>query len=322
MARARAQEKIERFLGRGRRRRRGDRGMGGSNFTNHPSRRISFAMKKEGAKHHYLPRFYLKQWTNSDGELCEFRHEFKIVRHRMTSTKGTGYVRGLYTFDGLPPEAADFLEAKFFMQADAHASVALDQLLAHKVDLIEPYKSAWSRFIMTLIYRNPEAIARLRHLVIDGLPKELEQSRSVWEATQSNTGPLDFDDYKEAFSDRNSQRVTLMFLRMVMDGEKVGQLLNSMAWAVLTFNRVRYSLLTSDRPYVMTNGIGNEDGHIVLPISPRTIFIAARNQRTMRQILDLCNDESLRMDEKLNNIVARQSHRFVYSTNADQLLRC
>ena len=125
----------------------------GSRFTNFTSGPIRFAMTKEGAKHHYLPKFYLKRWTNAKGELCEFRQSYKIVSHRMTNPDGTGYVRGLYTFDGLPPEAADVLETKFFMQTDTHASLALDQLLAHKVDLIEPYKSAWSRFIMTLMYR-------------------------------------------------------------------------------------------------------------------------------------------------------------------------
>ena len=276
-------------------------------------------MKKEGDRHHYLPRFYLKQWTNPEGKLCEFRREHKQIRHRMTSTKGTGYVRGLYTFDGLPPEAADFLEKKFLMQADAHASEALDQLLAYKVDLVEPHKSAWSRFLMTLIHRNQEAIARLRRLVIDGLPSGLEDYRPLWEATQSTTGPLNFEEFKDGFTKRNTQRVTQTFLRMIMDGETVGRLLNSMEKAVLTFTRSRYSLLTSDRPYVMTNGIGREDGHIVVPISPTTIFIAARNQKTMRLILDTCNNGSMRMDERLNDIVAKQSHRFVYATDAAQL---
>ncbi len=282
---------------------------------------------KEGDKHHYIPKFYLKQWAITDRQLCEFRQSHKmvrgrvtkIVRHRMTYPDGTGYVRGLYTFDGLPPEAADFLETKFFMQADTHASDALDQLLAHKVDLIEPYKSAWSRFIMTLVYRNPEAIARLRHIVLNGLPTELEEYRTLWERTQSNPGSLDFDAYKSEFADRNRQQVTLILLRTVMDSQQVGGLISSMRWAVLTFKQARYSLLTSDRPYAMTNGIGKEDGHIVLPISPTTIFIAARNQRTMQQILALCNDENVRMDEKLNDLIAKQSHRYVYATNAAQL---
>jgi hypothetical protein len=274
---------------------------------------------EQGGKHHYIPKFYLKQWAVSEGQLCEFRQSYKIVRHRMTYPDGTGYVRGLYTFDGLPPQAADFLETKFFMRADAHAKVALDQLLAHNVDLIEPYKNAWSRFIMTLIYRNPETIARLRQIVIDGLPKELEELRSKWQAARRASDPLEFDEYKASFADRNLQGFTLTFLRKIMDSEQVGGLLNAMRWAVLTFNRSCYSLLTSDRPYVMTNGIGKEDGHIVVPISPTTIFIAARNQKTMQQILSVCNDENMRMDEKLNNIVARQSHRFVYATNAAQL---
>jgi hypothetical protein len=237
----------------------------------------------------------------------------------MTVPDGTGYVRGLYTFNKLPFEAADFLEKEFFRQADTHASEALEKLLAHNVDLVEPHKSAWSRFIMTLIYRNPEQIARLRHLVLNGLPEELEEYRSMWESKQNNPGPLDFDQFKSSFTDRNRERVTLIFLRGIMDSEQVGGLINSMRWAVLTFNRARYSLLTSDRPYAMTNGIGKGDGHIVVPISATTIFIAARNQKTMDQILQACDDSRQSMDEVLNDIIARQSHRFVWATNAAHL---
>jgi hypothetical protein len=70
------------------------------------ARRVRFrerAMKrqKEGDKHHYIPKFYLKQWVNPadpNRELCEFSRPYKIVKPRRTDPDGTGYQRGLYTF--------------------------------------------------------------------------------------------------------------------------------------------------------------------------------------------------------------------------------
>ena len=52
---------------------------------------------KGGDKHHYIPKFYLKQWAGPDGRLCEFAQRYKGVEARPTYPDGTGYVRGLYT---------------------------------------------------------------------------------------------------------------------------------------------------------------------------------------------------------------------------------
>ncbi len=118
---------------------------------------------------------------------------------------------------------------------------------------------------------------------------------------------------------RDVQQGTLMLLRRIMDSEPVGRLLNSMVWGVLTFNSLRYPLLTSDRPYVMTNGLDAPAGHLVIPISPTSIFVAARSMDTMRQLDAVCKREDLRMGEKLNDIVARQSHKFVWGNTATQI---
>jgi hypothetical protein len=78
-----------------------------------------------GQKHHYLPVFYLKQWAGPDGRLCEFSRPHKVVKPRRTYPDGTGYERGLYTFEGLSPSVADFLEQQFLLRADDGAYYAL-----------------------------------------------------------------------------------------------------------------------------------------------------------------------------------------------------
>jgi hypothetical protein len=45
-------------------------------------------------------------------------------------------------------------------------------------------------------------------------------------------------------------------------------------WWVLDASKVSRRFMTSDHPLVMTNGLGRDDGHFALPISPTHLFIA------------------------------------------------
>src|SRR5437764_7727637 len=86
--------------------------------------------KANGDKHHYIPKFYLKQWVGADGRLCEFSRPYKAspenmphwrsipLRPRLTHVDGTGYQRGLYTFSELAPNIANYLEKRFLQRAD------------------------------------------------------------------------------------------------------------------------------------------------------------------------------------------------------------
>jgi hypothetical protein len=76
-------------------------------------------------KHHYIPVFYLNEWTRPDGRLTEFsRPTGKDVIPRNTSPKGTGYVRGLYRLDHLAGDAAEAYERLFFSMVDNTAKTA------------------------------------------------------------------------------------------------------------------------------------------------------------------------------------------------------
>jgi hypothetical protein len=77
----------------------------------------------DGDKHHYIPRFYLKRWTNANGRLCEFSRPYDKVKARMTSPKGTGYIPNLYTLPNLDPDLADDWERRFFLRLDDRAAL-------------------------------------------------------------------------------------------------------------------------------------------------------------------------------------------------------
>src|SRR5687767_13725486 len=107
----------------------------------------------QAPKHHYLPVFYLKQWTGPDGQLCEFSRPYKRVARLRKFPDATGYVRGLYRVSDAVPGKEDFLEDDFLKRVDDLASRALRRLLRHDINMPPEMASAWSRFLLSLLHR-------------------------------------------------------------------------------------------------------------------------------------------------------------------------
>jgi hypothetical protein len=92
--------------------------------------------------------------------------------------------------------------------------------------------------------------------------------------------------------------------------------LNKMRWSVVSFAKERHTLLTSDRPIIMTNGIVAAEDHLALPIGPRMLFIATNNVETENKIRTI--DAGIMM-RQINDRVASQARRYVYGNDNKQL---
>src|SRR5262245_3674520 len=86
-------------------------------------RRIALSQPRD---HHFVPVFYLKQWTNQDGKLIEYSKPYgnKIVA-KPVGPRATGFQTDLYAFQHLPPELAQYLEGAFLKRVDTESSAAL-----------------------------------------------------------------------------------------------------------------------------------------------------------------------------------------------------
>ena len=249
----------------------------------------------KGQRQHFIPCLYLKQWVGHNGQLCEFTRPYKVVKPRRTYPAGTGYVPGLYTFPRLPPRIANELEDYFLREVDHQADIALQVMLGNSADFNLEMRSAWSRFVMALLHRNPEAI----HRVTDEVELNLPSIHSF--------GP----------DEKRTSHAILSVLQAIMDNKIVVPVLNRMIWRVLVIDRARYPLLTSDRPIIMSNGIGKPDGHIVMPISPNQIFVAV-NSEEMFGRLD-ASVKNGRIAEVVNDQIVKQARRVVWGTDDRQL---
>jgi hypothetical protein len=154
---------------------------------------------------------------------------------------------------------------------------------------------------------------RLTNQIVNYYPSYMEELRRA-----VDTGDADaIEEFRAELSEERLERLKLQLLQMNMDSEFLGTALNRMQWAVIHFDETHHMLLTSDRPIVVTNGLAHADSHIVMPISPRRIFIAANNQETVKNLHDMAKAGGIA--QRLNNRMARQARRYVYGVDDSAL---
>lgn len=272
-------------------------------------------MRAEGQKHHYIPIFYLRRWAASDGRLVEFsrRSPRNRVVPRWTYPGGSGYGHGLYTARDTAADRANIFENGFMRVSDDLAARAHQLMLGASPEVpADQLKYAWCRFMLSLVHRTPEAVRRsyaaMEKLYDEDDPELVER----YEKSRRPSDPPTFAEFKARGRTGIVSRVTIDHLMKIIDSDEVLPRLFEMKWAICSPIR-RYPLLTSDRPIVMTNGIGQPDGHIVMPVSPSRVLVCARTDGILSEIRRM--SETVELARNLNERVVRQARRFVYGSN-------
>lgn len=268
---------------------------------------------------HYIPQFYQRQWAGPDGRLCEYCRRHRSVQARLCHPAGSGYQPALYTIPDVPPTVANHTENVFLAETDTGAAEALRMLLSP-----EPYvwtsgtRSAWTRFLMSLMHRTPERVAFLKARVQQEYPKLLAEFRANYPTLRRPGDPETFDEYEARMAPNPSGRASAVLLQKLIDSTSVGTRLNQMRWHVVTFSNMREPLLTSDRPIIMTNGIDKHlpNAHIALPVSPYHLFVAVNDDEVLGAIQAMGPAEVL---HNANDKVVLQAKKYVYGRDASQL---
>jgi hypothetical protein len=269
-------------------------------------------------KHHYIPEFYLKRWAGADGRLCEYSRPYKDVKARMTYPGGTGYMRGLYTLEGATPDTADTFENDFLSIADGTAAVALQVMLNDNVIPPMREKMAWTRFILTLIHRTPEGVAR--NLELTRQYFEGDRAREIlkeYDKLKGHDDPPTAEEYLQQNKDRISSISNLELMANVMQSKLISNRLLEMSWHLGKFTNLVNTILTSDRPLVMTNGLKADDSHVVMPLSPQHVLCIAASDKVAKELIALSGGGELAA--RINDRMARQARKFVYGVDDRQL---
>ncbi len=272
--------------------------------------------------HHYIPRGYLKRWaTGADGKLCVFHHHPRGLTFTRQTAAQTGYRKHLYTAT-LNPQFADKLEREFMSKVDDEASKLIDLFTLGAIpELDAKQRDGWTRFLMSLMYRSPEGVARIREKfaeILSRSPIEITpEMRTEYATKRIPEHPESLEDYLAMMRPRDVELGTMMSVANVSDMEGPGTKINAMEQRVLHLQASKRELLTSDRPLIMSAGLDDPTCFLMLAISPRHLFIATHTKERMAQILHHVDSGAV---TKFNNQgVCERAEQFVYGTDASQV---
>jgi uncharacterized protein DUF4238 len=274
----------------------------------------------EPRKHHYVPVCYLKQWANTDDRrLCEHKlipGDYG-VKPRRTSPDGTGYQVDLYRVDGVPDAVAQDFEKRFMHLVDTDASRALEKIIAGETDNWSgDLRSGWTRFILSLLFRNPEAVAIIKGHIVEMWDEGIKALQADYAARRRASAPESFEDFLAKHEPNAAQIGAANFLADVIDNAQVGKTVFEMKWSRIDLSKSRYQLLTSDRPIDMPLGLADSKAYISFPVSPRVLFVAAHNHN-MADALRRANPTEI--VRKNNQRVIEQARKFVWGSTDSQL---
>lgn len=212
-------------------------------------------------KHHYIPVFYLKQWANTaDKRLCEHKLiQGRGVKPRRTSPNGTGYQTDLYRVEGVPEVIAHDFERKFMRLVDTDASRALEKIISgHTDDWPGNLRSGWTRFILSLFFRSPEAVTTIKNHIIQIWDVSIEALEGEYSSQPLENGSASFKEHLAKSAPYAAQIAAANFLAEIIDNQNIGPVIFNMNWARIDLSKSSIQLLTSDRPLDMPLGLESQ----------------------------------------------------------------
>lgn len=267
-------------------------------------------------KHHYIPVFYLKQWRGPDRRLCEYKRVAGKIVTRRTFPDGTGYERDLYRIEGLPEALAHEVESKFMHFVDKEANYALQKIIAGDPTPWDArMRSAWVRFILSLRFRNPEAVQVIKQQMLDIWKAGVDFLRNNYSRLRRATDPPTFDEYIARTDREGPHKAALRFLQEIIDNQRVGPTIFDMHWSRVALGRSTIPLLTSDRPLDI-HSLAEKNAYIVLPISPSGLFVAGHDDAWAKQ---LSTADPTEVVKRINLTIVSQARKLVWGVDDQQI---
>lgn len=268
-------------------------------------------------KHHYNPEFYLSRWIGDDERLCQFsKPRDEIVPNRRYPSQ-TGFQKRLYEMADQPPELAQQVESRFMQPLDTQAAEALAALEADDPIMTRDarLRSGWSRFIMSMMMRGPEAIQGLKRGTAAQWEKSMPELEAKYALVRSAGHPATLREYLAQTGD-STDGLAMSLVPHLIDHKKIVDLLNNMRWFIRRIVSDEGEFLTSDRPVLMSWTLTEEHAYLFLPLGPKAMFAAVNDIKTQRIVEERAPVEQVR---SWNQLLAGRAQRYVYAQDDSML---
>jgi hypothetical protein len=269
-------------------------------------------MKEQPLYHHYLPAFYQSRWAGENGKLRRFskHHGDKLVA-KWVSPKVSGGEEFLYSDPAAPPESVQAVETRFLQPLDTLAAEALKALETDNPVMKRDsrLRSAWSRFLMSLMMRMPDHLETLESGLIEEWAQSMPELEAAYAEKRGANDPATFAMYMATRPEGEFRSWMLSVLKRLMDHANIGELLNNMRWFIRRIPG-EGEFLTGDRPIITWYEFAARDSYIILPIGPKAAFVAVNNVETQQRI-EACEPNSWVIG--LNKSIVGAAQKFVFA---------
>ncbi|MHB2266431.1 DUF4238 domain-containing protein [Aliihoeflea sp. PC F10.4] len=264
--------------------------------------------------HHYLPSFYQSRWAGVDGRLRRYSMPYGgKVDCKWVYPAQSGGEYNLYSDPAAPAEKAQGMESDFMSRLDSLAHDALTMLETGdpRIHRESGPRSAWSRFLMSLMMRMPNDMATLKTGLVEEWARYLPELEQAYQAKKQTGWPATFAAYMDTLHPNELESWAISVAPTLMDHSMIGELINNMRWFIREISGDA-EFLTSDRPLISLYEFAADDSYIMLPIGPKAVFVAVNNLATQRRIE--ANDPAVWV-ESMNRMVVGAAKRFVFGTD-------
>ena len=267
-------------------------------------------------RNHFVPRFLLQPWANSDGKIASYA---KLPNGKVTlswrSPKSVGYDIDLYTFPQLG-ELATSLETGLFGRLDDAAARVVQKMIVTQDQLTASEMDWWSFFLLSLVIRGPESINALKSVSAMLWQAPDHTSEAEYQNNRGHDDPPTLEAWlqKEAASNAaGRERLGHQIIRSLTLHRNIAAYLKQMQWFVVTTDETQPPLLISDRPLFSSNGLKKRDGQLLLPLGPHALFCAFHDKRFADEIKAQPAEHIVRSVRQLTSV---RAHRYVFGSTA------
>jgi hypothetical protein len=269
--------------------------------------------------HHFIPAFYLGKWcadpTDDSSKLVEYSIPYrdKLIA-KPVGRRARGFERDLYAFPELPPDQAQAIEQRFFDYADRVASAALQKLLAGDNRWTSEMRSAWSRFVIGVHLRHPDAISELRAAARAAWSSNGEEFQREYELIREPDDPPTFDERIAKIDPLVPIKLKANVIIKAIDNPNVCGHVNKMIWGIIDVSAATHRLLTSDRPVILSK-LKDLSGSIMMPISPTKLFVAVNDGQWLHRLRAVRPRDIV---ARANRQTVERARRFVWAEDSSQ----
>lgn len=275
------------------------------------------AMQNPPKFHHYIPSFYQSRFLGSDDKLGRYSKPYgdKLHYKRVYPTT-SGAEDNLYSDPVAPKDTAQEMESGFMSPLDSLAHEALSMIEAgdSRINRESKPRSAWSRFLMSLMMRMPDDIAALKSGLSEEWARHMPELEAAYQAKKEPGWPENFVEYMDTRQPQEMQSWAISIAPTLIDHELIGDLINNMRWFIREISGDQ-EFLTSDRPLISLYEFKAHDSYIMLPVGPKRLFVAVNNLETQQRI-ESHNPEG--WIASMNAAVVGAAKQFVFSSDDSQ----